>query len=353
MQLHGKAIIITDLHFGRKQFQPSKTQNTLDYLSSIILTDGAPENVFILGDIYDHRKIIDWNIFDMVNNFFRSIKHKNIVVVVGNHDCYHRNSLFPNSISYLTEMFGVRVIDKTKFLDFNSKKLLFVPWLLSDTDPNNPTPSQIKKADLILGHFEFLNFELLPGVISSHGSDAGVYKGKRVLSGHYHTSSNKNNVHYLGVCEQMTWSDFNTKKGYYVLDEKLNLEFIENCTSDKFLKIYYNDTQTNPIRLEGLNVSLYYCNIKDIIESGVNSNLKIYIESNANKIDYHNFIITLDMNNIEYVIIDVSPEMQNLLHTGDIQQDESISEMLVKLLEDDIQPIFKEIYSEAMVLDDQ
>ena len=70
-------------------------------------------------------------------------------------------------------------------------------WLVDDEDENNPTKEQIKKADLILGHFEFINFEFLPGIVSSHGFSTDNYKNKKVLSGHYHIMSEQNKIKYL------------------------------------------------------------------------------------------------------------------------------------------------------------
>ena len=221
IKLEGTAHIATDIHIGRRSFSFEKAKATLDYLYGEFSTADC-DNIFLLGDIWDSRTRIDWKVFNYTVEFFGKLHQLNkpIMIVVGNHDIYYRNSIEENSLSFLPKMYSnITVIDKTQFIKLNDKNLLFVPWLIDESDENNPTKRQIKDADLILGHFEFVNFQLLPGIMSTHGFSDSDYKNKRVLSGHYHIGSERNGVKYLGVCEQMNWSDFNEKKGIHILNE--------------------------------------------------------------------------------------------------------------------------------------
>ena len=81
-------------------------------------------------------------------------------------------------------------------------------------------------------------------------------------------------------------------------------------------------------------------------------NIRVYLKDVSNKVSYNNFIVGLDVNQISYTIIDVTPEMHQLLHNDheDSEEDESVNDMLLKLLTDDNKKLFSEIYSEAIQL---
>jgi DNA repair exonuclease SbcCD nuclease subunit len=102
-------------------------------------------------------------------------------------------------------------------------------------------------ADVAIGHFELANFEFHQGQVSNHGLDASVLKRfKKVLSGHYHHRSTKDNITYLGTPYEMTWADYNDPKGFHVLDtETLDLEFIENHHK-LFIRLEYADDKDLP-----------------------------------------------------------------------------------------------------------
>jgi DNA repair exonuclease SbcCD nuclease subunit len=333
----------------------------MEYLYEEIVAT-CPSNIFILGDFFDSRKQIDWRVLNYTIEFFSKIQElgdKRVIIVVGNHDSYFKNTIAENSVSFLAKMFSnVSIIDKTQFVKFNDKNLLFVPWLIDENDDNNPTLLQIKSADMILGHFEFINFQLLPGVMSTHGFSDDDYKNKRVLSGHYHIGSERNSVKYLGVCEQMNWTDFNERKGIHILDEELELTFVENTRLERFVKLWFDSTNEKPITVEGYTIGVPFR--IDSVQTLLKKvdvdvcNFRVYLKDISNRVAYNNFIVALDVNNISYTIIDVTPEMHQLIyndHEVVTDEDENINDMLLKLLNDDNKKkLFSEIYAEAIQL---
>lgn len=347
----GKALIFTDLHFGRKQQSQEKINEILSYLSNEI-SNSSIETVFFLGDTFDNRKIIDWYVFNRVIEFFESFKNINFYIIVGNHDIYYKNRIDENSVSFLGKVYpNINIIEKTTMINFNDKKLLFVPWLVSDEDENTPTKKQISECNMILGHFEFAGFDLTVGVKSSHGTDHKIYSKKPVLSGHFHVSSETGKIKYLGTCQQTNWTDFDTKKGYHILNEDLSLEFIENKTSERYIKIYLDSTK-NEIILNGYFETKKFNSPKDMLSCVdiKNHTIKVYVKDNRDKIFYNNFFITLNMNYIDYIIIDITPEMDELIHYNQEEKQEDLSELLLKFIEEDSKKIFNEIYTEALTL---
>jgi hypothetical protein len=68
---------------------------------------------------------------------------------------------------------------------------------------------------------------------------------QRVFSGHFHHRSTTGNITYLGNPYEITWSDYNDKRGFHIYDtETMETEFIENPHS-MFHKIYYNDEKND------------------------------------------------------------------------------------------------------------
>jgi hypothetical protein len=94
-----------------------------------------------------------------------------------------------------------------------------------------------------MGHLELAGFEMYRGSIVSHGDDRKLFdRFDMVLSGHYHHRSSDGTIHYLGSHAEFTWSDYDDRKGFHILDtETRNLTFIENPYT-MFDKFWYDDT---------------------------------------------------------------------------------------------------------------
>lgn len=358
INIKGKTLLFTDLHFMRRGFNLTKTQDLLEYMEHEILSCEI-KNLIIMGDLFDSRKFLDILIFNQVNRFFVKLKENNISVIIltGNHDIYFKNTIKESSLDYLDLMFNnITIIKDTQFIKFNKSNLLLVPWICSSEDKNNPSESDIKTADMILGHFEFNNFELLPGVMSTHGLSSSRYQGTPTLSGHYHVRSKKGTIEYLGVCQQLNWSDFNTKKGYYILNEDLTKDFIENKTSEKYIKIFYVSSKDNLIRVVGEDIDsfLEYTDINTLIKDiDLDKRIiKVIIEDKTDTTNYNNFITTLDMNHIEYLLEDKTPEMVQLMNTNDssLHNLDDLLPLLKSSISEEHHQMFNEIYMSAIEL---
>ena len=83
---------------------------------------------------------------------------------------------------------------------------------------------------------------MMRGIKSTTGMDAAIFKRfEMVLSGHFHTKSQRDNIHYLGNQMELTWSDAGDPKYFHVLDtETRELTPVRN-KHILFKKILYND----------------------------------------------------------------------------------------------------------------
>jgi len=187
-KINGDVLLLTDIHFGRKNYRLNIVDDTIKFYKMVI-DKYKVKNIIILGDVWHNRTYIDWFIFNKVNEFFRYI---NI-----------------NSLSYLRDMFNFNIIDEDTEFIINGKKGLLVPWIPEIKFKKDPS-----KYDIIFGHFEIKgapltkgikseggnnkNIPLTKGIKSEGGNNKNIFKNTKIISGHYHIKSDM----YLGTSEQ-------------------------------------------------------------------------------------------------------------------------------------------------------
>jgi hypothetical protein len=96
------------------------------------------------------------------------------------------------------------------------------------------------------GHLELMGFDVLRGVPSHAGLNHSIFsRFEKVLSGHFHVGSQKDNIHYLGTQFEFFWSDAGDEKGFHVLDtETRELTKIVNPHT-LFERIVYDDSKVD------------------------------------------------------------------------------------------------------------
>jgi len=110
---------------------------------------------------------------------------------------------------------------------------------------------------------------MMRGVKNTHGMDSKLFnKFELVLSGHYHVSSRRDNIWYLGSQMEFFWSDAHDPKAFHVVDtETRKIEKVKNPHT-LFHKIVYNDDEidynnTELPNLENKFVKVVVVNKKD------------------------------------------------------------------------------------------
>jgi hypothetical protein len=101
-------------------------------------------------------------------------------------------------------------------------------------------------ADVVAGHFEFSGFEMYKGIPNPHGMDTNEFKRfEMVLSGHFHTKSSRDNIHYLGSQMEFTWGDVDDPKYFHVLDTSTREITPVRNPYTLHTKVVYNDEKTD------------------------------------------------------------------------------------------------------------
>jgi len=220
-----------------------------------------------LGDTFDNRKGIDFNVWSRVRqHYFQRLEDMGIAVhmILGNHCTYYKNTNVINSPDLLLKDFSnIQVYSRPQTVSIDGTNIIMLPWINSSNMEETMTLINDTSAEIAMGHLELNGFEVTPGMKMEHGMDASIFsKFKQVFSGHYHHKSSRGNITYLGNPYQMFWNDYKDQRGFHLYDPKKNkLEFIVN-PFEIFKKVYYNDS--NKMQLDFSEFTNTY--VKVIVE---------------------------------------------------------------------------------------
>ena len=169
-------------------------------------------------------------------------------IIPGNHDTFYKNT---NDLNSLKELLGhymneVNIVMKPTVMDFDGFKMGLIPWITAENNEESMDFINNCKADWIGAHLELGGFDMMRGIQNHGGMDHRIFsRFERVLSGHYHTKSTKDNIIYLGTQLELFWSDAHDPKFFHILDtDTRELTAIQN-NHTLFHKIVYNDTETD------------------------------------------------------------------------------------------------------------
>jgi DNA repair exonuclease SbcCD nuclease subunit len=165
-------------------------------------------------------------------------------------------------------------------LTFGSTNVIMVPWITKTNSETCLEAIRKSNAHICMGHFDIVGFEMLKGAICDHGLSKelfGTYE--QVYSGHFHHPSEYGNINYLGAPYEMTWSDYQGKRGFRVLDtENRELEWVLNPLAI-YHKIDYDDKDMTIEDIANLDMT----NIKDAY-------IKVIVKNRTNPYIYDLFI---------------------------------------------------------------
>lgn len=241
-----KVGIIADTHFGVRGDDPNIRANQVRFMREVLLPtlkERGIGQVVHLGDLFDRRKYVNYVTARACwDSLIHPLREAGIVAyyVVGNHDCYYRNTNELNSISTL---YGnhVPVIADPHVELIGGKHCLLAPWVC-DANRDKSMEKFSRGYEIVLGHLELTGFVMQRGQICEGGMDPEVLtRSSLVLSGHFHSRSRRGSIEYVGSTGQYTWADYGDERGFTILDtDDLTTEHIVN-PFETFTKLSYDD----------------------------------------------------------------------------------------------------------------
>lgn len=243
--------LITDQHLdGRKgsgvfwnYFEKFYENVFFPYLEKNKIT-----TVIDLGDTFDNRKSVDFNVLQRVKKkYFDVLQDMGIELhmILGNHDTYYKNTNEVNSPDLLLcDYNNITVYDEPTTVIIEDTPIALVPWI--NAGNLNQTMEFIDEtsAKVAMGHLELNGFEVTPGMKMDHGMDPSLFaKFDKVFSGHFHHKSKKGNIQYLGNPYQMFWNDCDDVRGFHTFEPPTQKLKYHKNPYVIFKKLYYNDAE--------------------------------------------------------------------------------------------------------------
>jgi len=254
-----KIAIINDTHLGIRNSADIFLENQNQFYSEIFfpyLEKHGIEQIIHLGDYYDNRKALNIKALHSNRKYFLNVLRDRGIkmdVILGNHDTYFKNT---NEVNSPKEVLGhfmneVNLIVEPRVLEYGGTRFAMLPWITNQNYDDSLKFVKNCKADILCGHLELEGFELMRGVTNKHGMDHELFsRFEKVLTGHFHTSSQKDNIYYLGSQFEFTWADAGDPKYFHIFDtENRELYRVQNPFT-MFEKIVYDDTQTDYNKME-------------------------------------------------------------------------------------------------------
>lgn len=253
-----KFAILNDTHCGIRGASDVMMQYQEDFYSKVffpyLLRKGIT-TIIHLGDYYDVRKTINFKALEHNNKCFLDKLYEygiTMHIIPGNHDVYYKSTNSLNAIDLLMKDHEYVVIHNEPCeLDFDGYKVSLIPWINNENYIEILDYIKQCKSNFIGGHFEFQGFEMMKGVMNTHGMTTELFdRFEIVVSGHFHTKSKRGNIHYLGSQMEFTWADYNDPKYFHVFDTD-SRELIEvNNPIVLHHKIEYDDSKYDYNQIE-------------------------------------------------------------------------------------------------------
>ena len=243
-----KVAIITDTHYGaRKGSKYLHDYFELFYKNVFFpaLEEHRIDTVIHMGDVFDSRKSIDYQSFEWAKRVvFEPLKKYNVHAIIGNHDCYYKNTNDTNSPQLLLQSYpNVKTYQEITEIQIGNLQVLFIPWINAENFENSVNTIKVSNSKCAMGHLELNGFRAHRGHTMEDGMDSTLFeKFDKTFSGHYHTRSDNGKIFYLGNPYEMFWNDVNDSRGFTIFDTETLEHFHINNPYRLFYNIYYEDT---------------------------------------------------------------------------------------------------------------
>ena len=299
------------------------------------------DTVIHMGDIFDSRKSIDLKSLEWSKKVvFEPLKKYNVYAIVGNHDCYYKDTNYVNSPELLLRAYpNIKLYSKATEIEIDKLKILMLPWINSENFDETKELIDGCESKVAMGHLEINGFRATRGHMMENGMDTSVFdKFDRVYSGHFHTRSTDGKIYYLGNPYEMYWNDVNDTRGFHILDTNT----LEHTPIDNPYKLFYN------VYYDDTNYKLFNTSIYK------NKIVKVIVRKKTNIKEFEKFIDKLYASGVQDLKIIENFEIQES-EEFDINEDENTLSILNRYIEESefdldkniIKNIFQDLYREA------
>ncbi len=245
-----KIAIITDQHFGARKNSQIFHDYFLKFYENVFFPTLEKEGITTvvdMGDTFDSRKGIDFSALTWAkDNYFDRLSKMGCTVhtIVGNHTAYYKNTNDVNAVDLLLREYkNVKIYPDPEEIKIDNLRILFVPWINKENEEQTIRTIEKTTCPVVMGHLELNGFRVNQQVVMDHGFDHNYFKKfKKVYSGHFHTRSSQEGIHYLGNPYEIYWNDVEDTRGFHIFDTETLEHTPVNNPYRLFYKIYYEDS---------------------------------------------------------------------------------------------------------------
>lgn len=248
-----RAWMISDIHFGVRSSSLEWINIHKDYFNKFfipLITKNKKEGdcLFVLGDIFESRQSLNVLVINEAFEIFNKLSSiMPVIIIVGNHDTYRKQSNDVNSSIIFNSIKNIEVLTEPRYIDVCNAKLFMMPWVENKT--NEIDIIRKHPADYMFCHTDFMNMKYNKKIAIEHGLNPDIVKDyKKVYSGHIHYTQTVENIRMIGCPLQLTRGDMYNQKYVYMLDFETGEESrYDNDFSPVFLKFKIEDILETPI----------------------------------------------------------------------------------------------------------
>jgi len=263
-----RTFIISDTHFGVRNGSQEWLEIMKDYFRDFFIPllkkEGKPGD-FVLhcGDVFDSRHSLNLLVMNEAMSIFEEIaKIMPVVIILGNHDIWRKDSNEINSVKVLKWIPNITVHEEPVLMRVKNNTLLLMPWRKS-VEAEVECVSSFD-ADYLFCHTDVKGLKFNKFTEVEHGLDLReMDKFKKVYSGHIHYAQTNKNFRMVGCPYQLTRSDMNNEKGIWLVDFENDSEtYFKNTVSPNFTRILFE--KVLEMELEDVN-RMFFNNFVDIL----------------------------------------------------------------------------------------
>ena len=243
-----RVAIISDTHYGCRKGSKHLHDYFQKFYDDVFFPTIEAEKintVVHMGDAFDSRKSIDYQSLEWAKRVvFDRLKKYDVHMIIGNHDCYYKNTNNVNSPELLLQTYdNIKTYSEVTEVILDKLKVLFIPWINAENYENTIECIKNTSSLCAMGHLELNGFRAHRGHIMEDGMDSKLFdKFIKVFSGHYHTRSDNGKIFYLGNPYEMFWNDVNDARGFTIFDTDTLTHIPVNNPYKLFYNVYYEDT---------------------------------------------------------------------------------------------------------------
>lgn len=243
-----KCLLVSDIHLGVLHNDDIWLSQSIKLFQQII-DECIKRNVYslcILGDFFHDRKNLFMKTMNTAYKIADMLRENNIHVVYlkGNHDVFYKTENSVSSLQIFNEYPNIEIINESTVID----DISFTSW-----------NGELLDAKYLFGHLEINDFPVTHSKIfdKSHYNPPDFKRYKKVMTGHFHIPSTKENITYLGAPFHLNFNDVGSVRGFYYFDSENDIvEFIE-FDGVKFVYIS-SEEEIDPIKIKGNIIRLIF-----------------------------------------------------------------------------------------------